>query len=80
MSGNIDAHTRLIMSNNNNAYPLSIQSINNKLYVTRCSEEKYSYSELLEINNVSISKITEELEKCTSYGTTNWFLIDFILI
>lgn len=73
MSGNIDAHTRLIMSNNNNAYPLSIQSINNKLYVTRCSEEKYSYSELLEINNVSISKITEELEKCTSYGTTNWF-------
>ena len=73
MSGHIDAHTRLIMSNNNNAYPLSIQSINNKLYVTRCSEEKYSYSELLEINNVSISKITEELEKCTSYGTTNWF-------
>ncbi len=73
MSGHIDAHTRLIMSNNNNAYPLSIQSINNKLYVTRCSEEKYSYSELLEINNVSINKITEELEKCTSYGTTNWF-------
>ncbi len=73
MSGHIDAHTRLIMSNNNNSYPLSIQSINNKLYVTRCSEEKYSYSELLEINNVSISKITEELEKCTSYGTTNWF-------
>ena len=73
MSGHIDAHTRIIMSNNNNAYPLSIQSINNKLYVTRCSEEKYSYSELLEINNVSISKITEELEKCTSYGTTNWF-------
>ena len=73
MSGHIDAHTRLIMSNNNNAYPLSIQSINNKLYVTRCSEEKYSCSELLEINNVSISKITEELEKCTSYGTTNWF-------
>lgn len=73
MSGHIDAHTRLIMSNNNNAYPLSIQYINNKLYVTRCSEEKYSYSELLEINNVSISKITEELEKCTSYGTTNWF-------
>ena len=74
MSGHIDAHTRLIMSNNNNAYPLSIQSINNKLYVTRCSEEKYSYSELLEINNVSINKITEELEKFTSYGTTNWFL------
>jgi len=73
MSGHIDAHTRIIMSNNNNSYPLSIQSINNKLYVTRCSEEKYSYSELLEINNVSISKITEELEKCTSYGTTNWF-------
>lgn len=73
MSGHIDAHTRIIMSNNNNTYPLSIQSINNKLYVTRCSEEKYSYSELLEINNVSISKITEELEKCTSYGTTNWF-------
>ena len=73
MSGHIDAHTRIIMSNNDNAYPLSIQSINNKLYVTRCSEEKYSYSELLEINNVSISKITEELEKCTSYGTTNWF-------
>lgn len=73
MSGHIDAHTRIIMSNNNNAYPLSVQSINNKLYVTRCSEEKYSYSELLEINNVSISKITEELEKCTSYGTTNWF-------
>ena len=73
MSGHIDAHTRIIMRNNNNSYPLSIQSINNKLYVTRCSEEKYSYSELLEINNVSISKITEELEKCTSYGTTNWF-------
>lgn len=73
MSGHIDAHTRIIMSNNNNSYPLSIQSINNKLYVTRCSEEKYSYSEILEINNVSISKITEELEKCTSYGTTNWF-------
>lgn len=73
MSGHIDAHTRIIMSNNNNSYPLSIQSINNKLYVTRCSKEKYSYSELLEINNVSISKITEELEKCTSYGTTNWF-------
>ncbi len=73
MSGHIDAHTRIIMRNNNNSYPLSIQSINNKLYVTRCSEEKYSYSKLLEINNVSISKITEELEKCTSYGTTNWF-------
>ena len=74
MSGRIDAHTRIVMSNNDNAYPLSIQAINNKLYVTKCSNEKYSYSELLEINKVSIKKIIEEVEKFTSYGTPNWFL------
>lgn len=74
MGGHIDAHTRLIMSDNDNAYPLSIQATNNKLYVTKCSNEKYSYSELLEINKVSINKIIEEVEKFTSYGTTNWFL------
>ena len=74
MGGHIDAHTRLIMSDNDNAYPLSIQAINNKLYVTKCSNEKYSYSELLEINKVSINKIIDEVEKFTSYGTPNWFL------
>ena len=63
MGGHIDAHTRLIMSDNDNAYPLSIQAINNKLYVTKCSNEKYSYSELLEINKVSINKIIDEVEK-----------------
>lgn len=74
MGGHIDVHTRLIMSDNDNAYPLSIQAINNKLYVTKCSNEKYSYSELLEINKVSINKIIDEVEKFTSYGTPNWFL------
>lgn len=73
MSGNMDAHTNIIM-NDNKTYPLSIQFINNKLYITKCSNEKCNYSELLEINKININKIIEEVEKCTSYGTPNWFL------
>ena len=74
MSDYMDAHTNIIMNENNNCYPLSIQAINDKLYVTKCSKEDCSYSELLEINKIPIKKILDEVEKCTCYGTKNWFL------
>ena len=73
MGSYMDAHTSIIM-NNTNSYPLSIQAINNKIYVTKCYDEKYSYSELLKINEIDIKKIIDELEKCTCYGTYGHFL------
>lgn len=73
MCGSLDAHTSIVM-NNTNCYPLSIQALNEKIYVTKCNEEKYSYSELLEINGIDIKKIVKELEDITCYGTYEWFL------
>lgn len=74
MSGYVDAHTRIIMGYNYNSYPISLQAFNDKIYVVKCDDEKYNYSQLLEINKVDIKKIIEEVERCISYGTNSFFL------
>ena len=75
MCGKLDAHTNLSMKNNNNHYPISFLTIDNKIYIHKCNEHKYNLSELKEINGIKIEKIIDELERCTNYGTYSWFLV-----
>ena len=75
MCGKLDAHTNISMKNNNNHYPISFLTIDNKIYIHKCNEHKYNLSELKEINGIKIEKIIDELERCTNYGTYSWFLV-----
>lgn len=38
MCGNLDAHTNITMKNDNNHYPISFLTIDNKIYVYKCSD------------------------------------------
>ncbi len=75
MCGNLDAHTNITMKNDNNHYPISFLTIDNKIYVYKCSDSKYNFSELKEINGIKIKKIVDEFEKCTNFGSYSWFLV-----
>lgn len=75
MCGKLDAHTNISMKNNNNHYPISFLTIDNKIYIHKCNDPKYNLSELKEINGIKIEKIIDELERCINYGTYSWFLV-----
>lgn len=81
MCGKLDAHTTISMKNDNNYYPISFLATDNKIYVHKCNDGTFNFSELQEINGIKVEKIIDEFEKCVNYGTFPWFLakLDFSL-
>jgi len=73
MSGNIDAHTKVVMPNNN-YYPITFRVIDNKVYIYKCNDSNFNLKELKNINGIDINIIIREIEQRTCYGTKNYFL------
>lgn len=81
MCGKLDAHTTISMKNDNNYYPIYFLATCDKIYVHKCNDNSFNFSELQEINGIKTQQIINELEKCTNYGSYPWFLtkLDFSL-